>query len=68
MPRRANPREGTILLGFGAFLQELQNTRRLFAGGFALVLSPTYKRLLRNPYGLGYFGGLLEDNVPVVPK
>jgi hypothetical protein len=39
--RRAHAPKGTILRGFGAFLQELQNSRCLFAGGFALVLSPT---------------------------
>ena len=65
---QAKRARGTRLLGFGAFLQELQNSCCLFAGGLSLVFSPTLKSLLRNSDGVGYFGRLLEDNIPVVPE
>ena len=33
-----------------------------------MAFGPPCKRLLRNSYGFGYFGGLLDDYVPIVAK
>jgi hypothetical protein len=52
----------------GAFRQEIQNIRCLFARWLSLALCPSGERLLRNPNGLGYFGRLLDDDVSIVSK
>ena len=52
----------------GTLVQEIQNIGCLFACWLSLALSPPRKRLLRNSYRLGYFGSLLDDDVPIVSK
>ena len=56
------------LAGLGLCLQELQNFVCLIARGFSLSLRPSGKRLRRYSYGLGYFGNVLNDDVPIVSK
>jgi hypothetical protein len=52
----------------GTFVQEIQNIGCLFARWLSLALSPSRKRLLRHSYRLGYFGSLLDDDVPIVSQ
>jgi hypothetical protein len=52
----------------GTLVQEIQNIGCLFACWLSLALSPPRERLLRNSYRLGYFGSLLDDDVPIVSK
>jgi hypothetical protein len=52
----------------GTLVQEIQNIGCLFACWLSLTLSPPRQRLLRNSYRLGYFGSLLDDDVPIVSK
>jgi hypothetical protein len=52
----------------GTIGQKIQNIGCLFARWLSLALSPSGKRLLRNSYRLGYFGRLLDDDIPIVSK
>jgi hypothetical protein len=60
--------EDRALPFLGTLGQEIQNIGCLFARWLALALSPSCERLLRNSYRLGYFGSLLDDDVPIVSK
>jgi hypothetical protein len=51
-----------------ALVQEIQDFGCLFARRLPGALRPSRKRLLRNPYRLGYFRSLLDDDVPIVSK
>ena len=54
------------LLPLVTLAEKVQNLLGLFAGRFSLAFHPSCECLLRNSQGLGNFGALLDDNIPVI--
>jgi hypothetical protein len=49
-------------------LYESQDFGCLLARRFSVSLRPPGERLLRNSDGFGHFGGMLYDDIPVIPE